>query len=846
MTQRTDWRQGIFSGKRFFVSGRFDKTGHYAREFFEKAIAQEGGILVPKFDATVDVVVLKELTGETSVEKRVQKLNEKGASISCKAPIQILYEIQPVRSEVATMLAAGPEGFARLNQRFALAGTHISAYDAQAALECTAVDLKGLDLSYAPLWFIALTDSDLSQCRYAVTARQRHRFAPLQNCNLKAAQMCAWFGPLIQCDCRGARFSESNFSQMTWNDEYSSDFTEAELRDCQFDGGRLTGSIFVRADMSGSTLANVSCTRVNFRESNLTRITARDVDFTGSSFVKANLRGADLTGAILHDCDLTDADLTDATMLGASLRNSIVAGTNFTRVNFAMVDLTQVDMDEAIGLDAIVSMRTVAGTHIKRLETQLKDCENFRTCIHVQSQSQTIRLEITYEQYGRNAGHYTATWTEHIWQSESSQWEQTCCQFSDALLMVRNAWPTATPLPYTIQAQGTKTGAGAASLLQIAIEAWCEAFDVPVPTAEVLEQQREAARQTIVQTIRESFDLFRKPDGVKHWNNADKALIKSAQPVEGIDLSDLDLSGGCFNEIGLQRSSFARSQLSNAQLYDASYSESDFTEAKLIAARLSRSEFQSANFTSADLSGANLSRADLRKANLQDADLSNVDLGGAKLQGANLKGAKLPSSVRAFTKVEYDADTIFPDAFKPTREMIWKGQGVDPRVAALLQLSQTGSVLSADQFFDILDLTVDFEKLQKATEMLQKDRFSLYSESGTDHLHGIVKSQSDDKLVYACRLRSDGHYECCTQNLNICGGLRGSLCKHLLVLIVGLARNNRLDFQSVNQWIQASRSRKPSLDRVYMTELFLKYKGAEAGDFDWRPLETMPEDFYTH
>ena len=36
----------------------------------------------------------------------------------------------------------------------------------------------------------------------------------------------------------------------------------------------------------------------------------------------------------------------------------------------------------------------------------------------------------------------------------------------------------------------------------------------------------------------------------------------------------------------------------------------------------------------------------------------------------------------------------------------------------------------------------------------------------------------------------------------------------------------------------------PTLDAEAMTATFLKYKGAEAGDVDWRPTETIPEDFY--
>jgi len=98
--------------------------------------------------------------------------------------------------------------------------------------------------------------------------------------------------------------------------------------------------------------------------------------------------------------------------------------------------------------------------------------------------------------------------------------------------------------------------------------------------------------------------------------------------------------------------------------------------------------------------------------------------------------------------------------------------------------------------------------------------------------------------VYSCRLASDGTFACCTQNLNSCGGLRGALCKHLLVLIIGMTKGGELDATTVNQWIQASRYKKPTLDKDGMTETLLRYKGAEAGEVDWRPMETIPEDYY--
>jgi hypothetical protein len=129
--------------------------------------------------------------------------------------------------------------------------------------------------------------------------------------------------------------------------------------------------------------------------------------------------------------------------------------------------------------------------------------------------------------------------------------------------------------------------------------------------------------------------------------------------------------------------------------------------------------------------------------------------------------------------------------------------------------------------------------------MLKAERFQLFADVQESHLVGVVKSQSDPDLVYSARLDSNGMFACCTQNLNICGGLRGAPCKHLLVLIIGLAQNDLVDPTTVDEWLDASRLvTKPELDKDSMSETFLRYKGAEAGEVDWRPTETVPEDYY--
>jgi hypothetical protein len=143
-----------------------------------------------------------------------------------------------------------------------------------------------------------------------------------------------------------------------------------------------------------------------------------------------------------------------------------------------------------------------------------------------------------------------------------------------------------------------------------------------------------------------------------------------------------------------------------------------------------------------------------------------------------------------------------------------------------------------------LDEATGDGRMDKVLKMLKADRFQLFSEIDPKHLTGVVKSQTDPSLFYACKLDDEGTFMCCTQNLNVCGGLRGKPCKHLLVLVVGLAQAGQADASLLSKWTKATAGKKPVLDKDAMSATFIRYKGAEAGEIDWRPTETLPEDYY--
>ncbi len=139
---------------------------------------------------------------------------------------------------------------------------------------------------------------------------------------------------------------------------------------------------------------------------------------------------------------------------------------------------------------------------------------------------------------------------------------------------------------------------------------------------------------------------------------------------------------------------------------------------------------------------------------------------------------------------------------------------------------------------------VDQKKLGRALDMLREQRFELYTKIEDDHLIGVVRSQSDSSSVYASWVTHEGRFGCSQTSLEDCMGLQGTTCKHLLVLVVGLARTNQLPMQRALDWMRASHARGPVSNTTLTAETFIQYKGATAGEIDWRPTETIPEDFY--
>lgn len=414
--------------------------------------------------------------------------------------------------------------------------------------------------------------------------------------------------------------------------------------------------------------------------------------------------------------------------------------------------------------------------------------------------------------------------------------------FSEAMICLATGLPEATLLVETIKAKSTKSDVKGAPLKQAAVEAWCEAFGIAVPSAKDLKASKASNKDLAAENRKKISDHLRSGEsGIKAWNSltpADRAAH---------DLSSLDLSSADLTNLDLSKKEFSGTNFSSADLTGANFTrvvlkKCNFENATIHDANLERAIVTDCNFTNADFEKINAKGAWFSKSKLNNARFKKTDLERANFEGTDLTGCTFKDC--NLKDAPFDQHTIFSEDFEHWDELVFKGSGVDPRKLKEFNESHSTEELDFEAFFERLKQGIDNDRIKKSVSMLKKEKFQLFSEVTDNSVTGVVKSQTDPDLVYSCQLTSDGHFSCCTQNLFACGGLRGALCKHILLLVLGLTKAGELDPNKADVWARASALQQPKLDKDAMSQTFLRFKGAEAGEIDWRPTETTPEDFY--
>lgn len=330
-------------------------------------------------------------------------------------------------------------------------------------------------------------------------------------------------------------------------------------------------------------------------------------------------------------------------------------------------------------------------------------------------------------------------------------------------------------------------------------------------------------------------------DGVKKWNRLTIAQ-RSKVNLTGGDLGGCDLTGIKLNgQTAADGASFGGATLTDARL-KGSFNEASFAGATLTRANLTGGLFDNADFSCARLDRADLSGSHFNRAAFAGADLTGANLTNSSLLGADLTGATLTDAV--FSGAWFDMDTKWPAGFLPPGDLTWHGRGTDPRLSGKGQKAVAADI---NGLMARLHKIIDPGRMKRTLDMLKRDKQQLFCEIEPALIRGIVRSQKQADLVYSCVLTEDGTYACATPDIAPCMGLSDEPCKHILVLVIGLARAGVVDPATADRWMLAAKKKNPRWNKTvknHVSDSLLKYKGVEAGEVDWRPTETIPEDFY--
>ena len=712
-----------------------------------------------------------------------------------------LYQLAaPTADEILMILRSGRNDYKFWN------GFDTRRRRAAGKIDLSGADLRAADLYGAKLESLTLDGADLRETNLEYAYLHNLRRTKLDKANAKNL----YLGNADGCTFRGTVLHKAWMFWGSGNKVTGCDFTGAEMGAARMERGTFVGCTFTGADLSDAQFGGTTFEACDFGKADLSRVHAHKAKFTDATFVRANLHRADLREASLKGADLRNTDLREAVLGGADLTGASVAGADFAGAVLTGATVTGVDFSKAKNYTPPVT-RT-AGPKLTELAQAAAGAKGFSTTAEVElGANEHATLHLGFGQHGARASsrYYRDRNDTHDWITSPT--------FEQGLLNLAARWPNGTLRLDTVAAKGSPTVRGP-KLKALAVAAWAEAFGVPLASEADLAAQ-QAAQEAEARQARDALMAQVRAKGVKVWNSI------YFQERDRYDLRGADLRGAKLVEFDatsrdLTGAQFAGADLTVARLYGSTLHAADFANANLSSAHLEGCACEKASFVGADLTGAYLSRAKLQ---------------GADFTGATLTDAKLD-------KAQFDEHTTFPAGFAVPDEMVWKGKGKRPGVRAA-KAAAPGS-MTFDTFFKGLATKVDAGRIEKAAAMLKAERFQLYADVTAGAVAGVVKSQSSAGLVYACRLASDGAFSCGTQNLKPCGGLSGALCKHLLVLVVGLAKAGTLDPATAAAWVGASKTQKPALDKDAASETFLKYKGAEAGDIDWRPTETVPEDFY--
>jgi uncharacterized protein YjbI with pentapeptide repeats len=479
------------AGKRFVFNGKFD----YGQKESLVAMAElQQAKVCDDLDTKVDYLVVADLNGSKTIQKKALSLNGKGASIQVLDADGCRKLAEPTDAEVLDLLRSGhSEAYAKLC---------IPNY-AFGRLQSTGRTFHGEDLRGAKLLNIDLSGIAFVDCNFSGAEITHTKFGDATSCD---------FSKVIAISCSfdnvtGSRFQKAALTECRFTGDFSdADFTGAALNEAAFASRGFYGFQqrakyaavaninFSRANVTSASFMNLDLASPNFGGANLSGATFHLCRIQSGTFSGAKLRNVVLVGAKLTGADLSGADLTGANLSDADLTGANVAGANFKNANVRGANFDQVDLSKAKNYDPKLATFGSVGPALAELDTLNAKAKRldvkFRLRASEDEEGDVVEIDSSALRYGwgirapMSMGQYRAT---------------QACSFSDAMLQVAKVAGHLNVRFDTVEVSSTKSPKGGKELRDLVVQAISEAFAQEVPSetelTEATKKHREAERK---------------------------------------------------------------------------------------------------------------------------------------------------------------------------------------------------------------------------------------------------------------------------------------------------------------------------------------------------------------
>jgi uncharacterized protein YjbI with pentapeptide repeats len=411
-------------------------------EDIAKLIKFCGATVAKELDASVTYVIAIE-TGKKALEKAVQQLNKKGASISIIETEDLYSMLNLTPGDFQTLLKEHRDLWRTLTRAlppdFVLMDLDLSSTDLTNSW--FGIDLSGINFSNSKL-----TDTEFYSTLKLLTFDR----ADLSGSSFETAEGCSF----VEANLTNVNFSSETITKC--------DFRKANLSGVSLSYGTFTDCDFSQTNLDGADLSGTEFNNCNFAGASLAKACLDGADLSGANLRGAILAGSVLTSANLSKSNLTNADLREALLCEAKLSGATIDGADFTGALVNYLSLKGIPTEKAKGLSNQKQSPLKAGQALLNLQAAADKLKKFDICVRTYAGPHRIDLRVLKSSVQTD-------WEAIACINSDSVHQKTAKSLSQAMVALVGEWSSAVQIDIdSFEASNSKTKADIAGMARAA------------------------------------------------------------------------------------------------------------------------------------------------------------------------------------------------------------------------------------------------------------------------------------------------------------------------------------------------------------------------------------------